>query len=492
MSFSLFRTLLAICSLAAAIPAFTRATETAAPRRPNIVYLLADQWRASATGYAGDPNVKTPHLDRLAQQSWNFRNAVSTQPVCTAHRAALQTGRFPTSTGMFLNDAHLPDEELCMAEIFKSAGYTTGYIGKWHLDGHGRSAYIPAERRQGWEWWRGNECTHDYNRSPYYETDSNVKKFWPGYDSYAQTAAAQDYIREHAKGSKPFVLMLAYGTPHFPHSSAPADLQALYPPSSIQLPANVPEKWQAQARKEAQGYYAHCTAVDKCVGDIMQTLEETGLAENTILVFTADHGESLGSHDIMPLKKLAFWNETAGVPFLLRYPAVAGKTGRDLRMPITTTDVLPTLLSFAGIPIPSSLEGENLAPRLRSGRDDAERTALFMAVHGAPGEGPEYRALRNGRFTFVRTLEGPAYLFDNEKDPLQLTNLIADPAFATLRDDLNQRLTAELARIKDDFRPGPSYLAEWYPGLKKLPIPYDQDGTHPVVTPKRVSSAGKN
>jgi len=112
-------------------------------RPPNIVYLMADQWRASATGYAGDPNVKTPNLDRLATQSWNFRNAVLTLPVCTAHRASLQTGRFPTSTGMFLNDAHLPDEELCMAEIFDAAGYTTGFIGKWHIDGHGRTGYIP-------------------------------------------------------------------------------------------------------------------------------------------------------------------------------------------------------------------------------------------------------------------------------------------------------------------------------------------------------------
>ncbi len=461
--------------------------------RPNIVYLLTDQWRASATGYAGDPNVKTPNLDRLATQSYNFRNAVSTQPVCTAHRAALQTGRFPTSTGMFLNDAHLPDEELCMAEIFKSAGYTTGYIGKWHLDGHGRSAYIPPERRQGWEWWRGNECTHDYNHSAYYENDSSVKKFWPGYDSYAQTKAAQEYIRGRQNSSQPFVLMLCYGTPHFPSASAPADLKALYPPESIQLPANVSENWMAEACKQAQGYYAHCTAVDRCVGEIMKTLDETGLAENTLLIFTSDHGESLGSHGIKPFKKLAFWNETAGVPFLMRYPAGLGKEGRTLRMPITTTDILPTLLGFAGVPIPPSIEGEDLSPRLRAGRDDADRTALFMAVHTNESEAAEYRALRNGRYTFVRALDGPKYLFDNEKDPLQLTNLLAEPEFAPLRDDLNRRLTAELARIKDDFRPGPSYLAEWYPGLSKLPIPYDQDGTLPVVTPKRQSlTAGKN
>jgi arylsulfatase A-like enzyme len=225
--------------------------------------------------------------------------------------------------------------------------------------------------------------------------------------------------------------------------------------------------------------------VDKCVGDIMTTLEETGLAESTILIFSSDHGESLGSHGVRPFKKLAFWNETAGVPFLLRYPAVLGKAGRELRMPITTTDILPTLLGFAGVAIPPSIEGEDLSPRLRAGRDEVERTALFMGVHANAGESEEYRALRSGRYTFVRTVTGPKYLFDNIEDPLQLTNLIANPEFAAVRDDLNRRLTAELARIKDDFRPGKAHIAEWYPTLKRTPIPYDDDGTTPVVTPNR-------
>jgi arylsulfatase A-like enzyme len=392
----------------------------------------------------------------------------------------LETGRFPTTTGMFLNDAHLPDGELCLAKIFDAAGYTTGFIGKWHLDGHGRTAYIPPERRQGWEWWRGNECTHDYNHSAYYEGNSPTKKFWAGYDAYAQTRAAQDYIREHAHSDQPFVLMLCYGPPHFPTAIAPKELQAKYPAESIKLPANVSERWRGMALKDAQGYYAHCTALDTCVGEIMKTLDETGLADNTILIFSADHGESLGSHDIKPFLKVAFWNETASVPFLLRYPAVLGKEGRDLQLPITTTDILPTLLGFAGIQIPKSIEGENLSPRLRAGRDDVDRTALYMNVDNG-----EYRALRSGRYTFVRTLAGPKYLFDNEKDPLQMTNLIDNPDFAAVRADLNQRLTAELTRIKDDFRPGAAYIAEWYPTLKHAPIPYNDEGSTPVLTPKR-------
>lgn len=145
---------------------------TARPKvKPNIVFVLTDQWRAQATGYAGDPNVKTPNLDTLASKSINFENAVSVCPVCTPYRTSLMTGKNPLSTGMFMNDLYLPSEELCMAEIFKKAGYDTGYIGKWHLDGHGRDAYIPQDRRQSFDYWKVLECTHEYNESYYYAGD---------------------------------------------------------------------------------------------------------------------------------------------------------------------------------------------------------------------------------------------------------------------------------------------------------------------------------
>ncbi|MFP4367521.1 MAG: sulfatase-like hydrolase/transferase, partial [Bacteroidales bacterium] len=169
-------------------------------KKPNIVYVFADQWRGSATGYGGDPNVKTPNLDRLAEESVNFRNTVSVCPVCTPYRAALMTGRYPTSTGMFLNDLYLPSDELCMPEIFKNNGYNTGYIGKWHLDGFGRRAYIPPERRQGWEYWKAAECDHKNNRSHYYTGDSEEMRTWEGYDAFAQTRDAINYISERKDG----------------------------------------------------------------------------------------------------------------------------------------------------------------------------------------------------------------------------------------------------------------------------------------------------
>jgi len=325
--------------------------------KPNIVFLLTDQWRGMATGYAGDPNVKTPNLDRLSQEALNFCNAVSVCPVCTPYRAALMTGRFPTSTGMFINDAYLPAEEVCLAEVLKQAGYTTAYIGKWHLDGHGRNAFIPPERRQGWDYWKAAECDHNYIHSHYYTGNSPEKKFWLGYDAYAQTKDAQVYLHEHAQHNQPFVLLLSYGSPHFPHAIAPQEYQKLYPPQHIQLPPNVPAAMQKQAQKECQGYYAHCTALDKCIGDIVATLAETGLAKNTILVFTADHGEMMGSQGIPPMTKQVPWNEAARVPFLLRYPPAHGATGRLIKTPLTTPDIFATLVGLAGVSRPKTAEG---------------------------------------------------------------------------------------------------------------------------------------
>ena len=457
-------------SLAALLLASLSVLQAAEPAtKPNIVILLTDQWRATATGYAGDPNVKTPALDRLAAECIRFRNAVSVCPVCTPYRAALMTGRWPTSTGMFLNDLYLPERELCMAQILKQAGYTTAYIGKWHLDGHGRGSYIPSDRRKGWEYWKAAECDHSYNHSHYYAGTSNEKKFWDGYDAFAQTKDAREYIRQHARQGHPFALMVSYGPPHFPHDTAPQAYKELYPPERIRLPPNVPEAIRKKAQREAQGYYAHCTALDKCVSDVLSELNETGLEKKTIVVFSADHGEMMGSHGCPPSMKQQPWDEAAHVPLLVRYPAAHGHHGRVVQTAVTTPDILPTLLGLADVAIPATIEGEDLSPLIRGGPEQPDRAALYMGVAPFAGSGfnKEYRAIRTGQSTYIRDLQGPWLLFDDEKDPYQLKNLVAAPEYATLRRQLDDRLQATLRKIGDPFRPAAYYIKQW--GLKVAP-----------------------
>jgi len=441
--------------------------------KPNVVIVLTDQWRAQAFGHAGDPNVRTPNIDALAARSITFENAVSVCPVCTPHRASLLTGRFPTSTGMFLNDLYLPAEELCMAEIFAVAGYDTAYIGKWHLDGHGRDSYIPPERRQGFDYWKALECTHDYNESYYYAGDDDTKLRWDGYDVYAQTRDGQQYIRTHAGGERPFLLFMGYGGPHFPHDNAPDELKAFYPPDSIELRPNVPEEWREMARKELQGYYAHCTAIDSCVGRLYETLEEVGLAGNTIFVFTSDHGDMFGSQGKRPKRKQLPWDESVRAPFLCRYPVIH-EGARTVEVPLNTPEILPSLLSLAGIAIPDAIEGEDLSRLFRGEGGEESRAALFMSI--APFNAPDTKAFRGVRtscHTYVRDSDGPWLLYDNREDPYQMRNLIGDPDHAEIQAALEAELGRQLARNGDEVLPREEAIAKWgYTVNKNGEIPY--------------------
>ncbi|NND07618.1 MAG: sulfatase [Saprospiraceae bacterium] len=431
--------------------------------KPNIVYILTDQWRASAFGYAGDPNVKTSNIDKFAQEAVNFANAVSVCPVCTPHRAALLTGRYPTSTGMFLNDLYLPDEELCMAEIFKAEGYKTGYLGKWHLDGHGRLNNVEPERRQGFEYWKALECSHDYNEMAYYEHDNPEIKYWDEYSPNALAKDAISFISQRVKSEERFLLFVSIATPHFPHHSAPAKYRAMYPREELILAPNVPKEWEAEIRKELQGYYAHCTATDEAIGHILQKMMELDLLGNTIIVLSSDHGEMMGAHGIKPFTKQLAWDESIRVPFLIRYPAIGENRGAVINAPISTPDILPSLLGLANIEIPESVEGENLSDLIRSPDPAIDRVALVMNVCPFTREYvyPEYRAIRTKQYTYARTLEGASKLFDNLSDPFQMTNLVDKLELKDLQREMDTKLNLALEKIGDDFNPRDHYLQKW-------------------------------
>ena len=442
---------------------FTFVAAVTAATPPNIVFVIADQWRAQAFGFAGDPNVKTPNLDRLAGESVNFTQAISRTPVCSPTRATLLTGQRPLKHGVFLNDAPLNPEATTMAKLFAAAGYDTGFIGKWHMDGHGRADFIPHERRQGFDYWKVLECTHDYNHSFYY-ADGPEKFQWEGYDAIAQTRDAQSYLEARAKSTRPFLLWLSFGPPHNPYETAPTNYRALFPLEKIQLPANVPPEAQVRARKDLAGYYAHCTALDDCVGDLLATLKQTSLAENTIVVFTSDHGDMLGAHALQ--RKQKPYEESVRVPLLLRLPASLKIKPQRLAGTINTEDVLPTLLGLCKVIIPKTVEGLDFTQYLRGGADPSGGAASLQSI--APfGEfsrqngGREYRGLRTARYTYVRDLSGPWLLFDNAQDPLQFTNLIGHAEHAALEQRLDEELKKKLAAEHDEFLPGEKYIRKW-------------------------------
>lgn len=439
-------------------------------KKPNIVFVLADQWRAQATGYNGDVNLKgrTPNIDRMAETGMNFTNCISVCPLSSPTRASLLTGQYPTTHGIFLNDLHLRDEALTMAEIYRQSGYQTAYIGKWHLDGMGRLNFTPRERRQGFDYWKGLECSHDYNHLLYYSGDSDEKQYWDGYGPYRETDDAVAYIRENANGGKPFLLFLAWGAPHFPHDNAPQETQRLFIPDSMQVPANVPADLKNAARNESSGYYAHIAALDKCMGELQRAIIEAGIFENTIFVFTSDHGEMMGAQGVRPTQKQVPWAESVRVPFLLRYPARYGDRKIRITAPLDTPDILPTLLSMSGIAIPETVEGEDMTGVISRPRTKRDKAALIMSVSpSAAVQKEEYRGIYTSRYTYVETLKGSWLLYDNANDPLQLNNLAGKVEFARLQEKLKFSLKTELKKIGDDFKPRGYYITKWGYKLNK-------------------------
>jgi len=449
--------------------------QSSAPAHPNIVFVFGDQWRAQSTGYAGDPNVRTPHLDRLATESVSVTHAVAGAPVCSPWRASLLTGQRPDRHGVFVNDVQLGTDGVSLARAFAGQGYDTAYVGKWHVDGRGRSNYIPHERRQGFDYWKVLECTHRYNESPYYAGDSDEQKLWEGYDAAAQTRDACQYIADQ-DGSRPFLLVLSWGPPHNPYDTAPQEFCDLYDPAAIELRPNVPPESAAEARECLAGYYAHCSALDACIGDLGEALRRQEIEENTIFVFTSDHGDMLGSHG--QHRKQKPWDESIRVPFLLRYPARFTRAPRPVPALMDACDIMPTLLSLADLPIPDTVDGLDFSGCLAGGPDPSDGAALLACYHpfgewhrGAGGR--EFRGIRTVRHTYVRTLQGPWLLYDNESDPYQLENLIERPEHGDLYRQMDEQLKSKLEQVGDEFLTGGEYLARWgYQVDERGTVPY--------------------
>ena len=436
--------------------------------KPNVVFVLTDQWRAQDLGFVGNAQVKTPALDALSKEAVVFTNAISNIPVCTPARASLMTGKYPLSHGLFYNDKPLKSAENCIAEVYKENGYATAYIGKWHINGHapgetntdGRLKPIPADRRQGFDYWKVLECTHNYNNSVYFD-ENNVKHTWKGYDAIAQTNDAIKYMQ--ANKNNPFVLFLAYGPPHAPYNSAPEKYQEIYKNVDIKLRPNVPEENTEMAKEAIRGYYAHMSALDYCVAELQAAIKKLGLEENTIFVFTSDHGDMLYSQ--AEIKKQKPWEESILVPFMLKYPQKL-KGGKELTKVFSYPDIMPTLLGLCNLPIPQSVEGIDYTGQLLGKEEldiDGALITCPVPFHqwSYKSGGREFRGIRTERYTYAKDLKGPWLLYDNVNDPFQLENLVGNAAYRDLQNDLEQKLQKILDKQGDQFLPGEAYMKAW-------------------------------
>lgn len=389
------------------------------PDRPNVLFILSDQMRAEAMGCMGNDQVQTPTLDRMADDGVLCTRNYSPDPVCTPARASIMTGQYPHVHGNINNRFRLPTRTTTMGNVLNDAGYETGYVGKWHLDGTAKPGNVPpGERRQGFEYWKGFNRGHAHLKGhPHFDRDGTVD--WEeGYQPAVQTDLAIDFIDEHADGENPFFCFLSWGPPHLPYE-APDRYEAMYDSEEFDLRPNVPEHMAAQARRDLVPYYGMITSLDDQLDRLFAALEERGIAEETLVVFTSDHGELIGSQG--EYYKGYPWEESVHVPLIWRYPEglPEGETRSEL---VSLIDLMPTILSLSGAEIPDGVQGEDVTGVLRDG-ETTDRDGIY--IEHAMGRDSEWRAMRTDEHTLVVDRDcDPKYFFNTEDDPYQQHNLV--------------------------------------------------------------------
>lgn len=433
--------------------------------RPTVVLVLTDQHRASALGCATEP-VETPNLDRLAVDGTRFSRAYANCPLCAPSRASLLTGCFPSNTGVTDNGDRLAGDTPTVGETFAAAGYRTGYVGKWHLSGEEEN-YGPANpsvadhvRSRGFDRAVIPEAAHDYFDVDHFVDGERVET--EGYAPNVQTDYALQFLR--ASGEEPLCLVVSYGPPHNPYEQVPEMFSDRYESTAIPLRPNVepilpiasdhPEPGAMWAPPSSVGtvdlavsdhtyvdpregladYYAGITAVDHHLGRLLDGIHDLGMAENTLFVYSSDHGDQLWSQG--HAQKGVPYEESIHIPLLVRWPGDVPADRISERL-TSLVDIAPTLYGLAGVERLADVVGENHSA-LFSGGSDVGREAVPLANYAVG-----WRGVRTDRYTYARTEpsvlphlpDGGWLLFDNETDPYQLTNCLYDPDHRTAREE---------------------------------------------------------
>jgi uncharacterized sulfatase len=443
------------------------------PRRPNLVFMFPDQFRRQAIGFMKADPVITPRLDEFASQSLVLTDAVSSYPVCSPFRAQLFTGKYPVSNGVTTNcnssnDVMLKKSQRCLSDILHDNGYCLGYLGKWHLDKphepyvgrrRGRPGtpgggivwdeYIPPERRHGFTFWHAYNCRDQHLNPRYWTTEAgrNEPTYFAEWSTKHEADVAIEFIRnprdKYRDPDKPFAIFISPNPPHTPFEQVPKKYVDMYKGKTYKDLLNRPNvdlnNPPQQAKQHVKNYFAAVTGTDEQFGRILDTLKQQKLEDNTIVVFTADHGEMMGSHNRM--HKGVCYEESIGIPFIVRWP---GKIpARRDNLLLGPADMMPSLLGLMGLAdnIPIDVEGSDYS-EIMFGRPGTRPTSILYLNCSGPRGG--HRGLRTHRYTFAinhRNDEtNEVLLFNNQKDPYQLKNI------AESNSEVVQRLTGELKK----------------------------------------------
>lgn len=425
-------------------------------KRPNIIFYFSDQQRWDTCGCYGQKLDVTPNLDALAAEGVLFQNAYTCQPVCGPARACLQTGKYAAETGCFRNDIELPRDTKTIAEYFNENGYETAYVGKWHLASnqkkgiwHGVTA-IPEEYRGGYrDYWMAADVleftSHGYNG--YVFDKDNVRHDFIGYRADCINNYAIDYLHNR-QTDKPFFLFISQIEPHHQNDrgifEGPDGSKERF--ADYEVPGDLigtGGDWKVNY----PDYLGQCHSLDANVGRLVDTLKTTGDWDNTILIYTSDHGSHFCTRNSE--YKRSCHDGCTHIPMIICGPGFRG--GKVIDELVSLLDIPATLLDCAGIPVPADFRRHSLKP-LAEGTAENWPETIFMQI----SESQVGRAIRTKDWKYSVRAVGDGnrdscadiyyedYLYDLNADPHERSNLAADPAYAEVRARLAQILKSEM------------------------------------------------
>lgn len=399
----------------------------------NILFIFTDQQHRYALGCMDNSEIRTPNLDRLAQDGVLFRSAYSNCPICTPFRVNLLTGLYTSQTDTFDNGARVPEACRSLPDALNDGGYRTSYVGKWHIGGAGNGP-IPKELRAGFTDFIAYQCYNGFRDNVCFHDEDGRERAFKKHRTDVTTDLAIERLERAASG--PFGLFVSYQAPHYPVQPGP-EFEEMYRGVSLSRRPNSQEvdpytrTWSPRSPWPPEGcpdfqrygndldeylrlYYGMVSHIDAGVGRLLGKLEELGLTDRTAIIFTSDHGDMQGSHGLK--NKCLPHEESAGIPLIARVPG--GASGLVTDALVSGIDFYATCLDYAGLDPEPSVAGPSFAPLTR-GEAQELNGPVFSEMKG-------WKMVRKGAHKLV--VEGeehtPMSLYDLEKDPYEFTNLV--------------------------------------------------------------------
>jgi choline-sulfatase len=469
--------------IAVVVAATLAAVVRAEPRRPNVLWICADDHAPYVCGAYGNKIVRTPNLDRLASEGVRFDRAYCNSPVCTASRQSFLCGRYPRSLGVTLLRTPLPEGEQTLATLLRAAGYDTAAIGKMHFNSnlsHGFDLRIdmPQYNRHIKER-PPKPLPPDIEVQPPWRPFRDPARVW--LNSACRPVGTRDedmagtFLARHAvrylqeRRDKPFFLMVSFYEPHSPFRF-PIEYRGKYKPEQFTVPkvgpeddAQIPAIFRDLTDREKQGiiaaYHTSTEFMDKNVGLVLDALKRSGRDADTLVIYTGDHGYMLGQHG--RFEKHCCYEPAVRAPLLVRWPEPASRErkrpeGQNTKALVEFLDIAPTMLDFCGAAAPASMQGKSLAPLLRGetkqhrdhviveyaeNEEAMIRTERWKFIYGT-GKRARQDGYETGRPLPGRTIR----LYDEENDPDEMTNLAGKPEHARRVADFTAQLAEHMKR----------------------------------------------